>query len=646
MAASIAAGCSSEPDTQPVAPVTRPVQYVESNDGIVATADPMATAAGIRILELGGNAVDAAVAAGFALSVVEPSMSGIGGRAVLLLRLPDGSFHGIDGMSQVPAAYVPEEGVEAEYGYRTIGVPGAVAAYGQALEAFGSLPLATVIRPAIELAENGLELPFSTTDEKLLESAGARQSYRRPDGTPYLAGEHFRQPALARTLRLIAEGGADAFYRGEIAAAIARDMQQHGGFLTASDLAGYEARPLRVVKGSYRGFELIGTGSPPSGYMLIEALHILEHFDLPASDEAKWGVLLCQALQVAKTDRDTLPGPAEDRENRMVSKEWAADRARSLGAGETQEKISNGSVPAAPDGSEPVHTSHLSVVDRNGMAVALTQSLGPEYGSRVATPDLGFLYAVTMGAYKDGAPGTRPNLSQSPFMVLKDDRPLLVLGAAGGGRIPSAILSVISRFLDRGDAFREAMSGPRVHTGETCPRLETTGTFRFDGTVEGVNLTGEFRSEWDDVYPVTGIRNDTGAGFLGDWQLSIRGQTTHPYSDVGVLSLMRLGESDTGLTATLLNGTNNMSGQPAIEPRAAESVSLVSNRLSATFAPRIQWSAGDRNEVRRFGAEPLQDKAVARVHALYFDVARDVWIGMADPRGRGSAASAQHGDVQ
>jgi gamma-glutamyltranspeptidase/glutathione hydrolase len=632
----IVAFCTACADTKLQYTAQQQAQYVESNNGIVASADPLATAAGLRILQLGGNAVDAAVATGFALSVVEPSMSGLGGRAVILLRLPDGSFHGVDGMSEVPAAYPGTDSEGVEYGYRTIGIPGAVAAYAAALEDFGTLPLDIVMQPAIELAEKGFTLPFSTVDRNLDEFPGSRQTFRRLDGTPYLAGELFRPDALARTLRLIAENGPEAFYRGEIAHAMARDMSANGGYVTVADLANYEARPLRIEKGEYRGFELIGTGSPPSGYMLIEALHILEHFDLDKAKEVVWATRLCQALQLALNDRDSLPGPPADREALMVSKSWAARRALLIQEG----KGAGSGESAGVADDEPIHTSHLSVVDRDGMVVAMTQSLGPAFGSAVVTPGLGFLYAVTMGSYKDGLPGTRPNLSQSPFIVQWDEQPVLVLGAAGGGRIPSAILSVVSRLIDRSNSFSEAMRNPRVHTGETCPRLETTGEYSFEATVTDRMLHGSFRSEWGDVYPVDGTRTSGGVGLLGTWELSANGATSHPYSDFGVPLALEVTAYEDGYSAVLSNGWADAPSQAKLLLRRTDKVSISEDRLTMVFSPTISWSEQDFAAARQFGVTPQADRPVARVHALYYDTTRAVWSGMADPRGRGSAASA------
>ena len=611
-----------------------PTQINSSKSGVVATADPLATQAGVRMLELGGNAVDAAVAAAFVLSVVDPSMSGIGGRAVLLLRKADGKFHGIDGATQVPKSFEPTDKQLPDFGYGTIGVPGALAAYSRALKEFGTLPLHLVLQPAIEFAEKGFILPFSTIDERLMEFPGSRENFLKPDGSPFLVGQHFVQKELASTLRRIAEQGVEVFYKGEIAKAIVLDMQKNGGFVSSSDLANYRARTLSIVNGNYRGFKLVGTGSPPSGYMLIEALHIMEHFDLKAIDTAGWSILLCRALKRARQDRDTLPGTPEFRETQMVSKALAADRAIELSLMKPIEHIS----PMTGEG-EQTHTSHLSVVDKEGMIVAMSQSLGPGFGSRVVTPGLGFLYARTMQSNKANIPGSRPRLSQSPFMVLKNGEPFLALGAAGGNRIPSAILNVVSRLIDRGDDIASAMRNPRVHDGNGCPSLENTGSLIFTGRINGDKLTGEFRSEFGDIYPITGNSQSEGGNPLGDWMLEATGNTSHPYSDFGPQLLLHIAKRNGRLIATLSNSFESPVIQPELQSRQALLVNFTSGKLTINFPARISWTADEKMAISHYGVNPQLDQTIARVHAVYYDKFKDTWVGIADIRGRGSASS-------
>ena len=260
-------------------------QTARSPHGMVVTAQPLATAAGRGMLELGGNAADAAIAAGFALAVVEPSMNGIGGRNQILIRTSGGDVYGIDGTTQAPAGYDPDTAPGATHGYGTIGVPGAVAGLLRLHTEYGSLPLSAVMAPAIDYAENGFRLTPGEAErqagviEELRQSEGARAYFLRPDGRSYGAGERLVQSDLANTLRAIAAGGAEEFYRGSIAARIAADVKANGGFVTRSSLAEYEAVPARVVRGTYRGYEVIGLDVPASGAIAIQALHIAERFD-------------------------------------------------------------------------------------------------------------------------------------------------------------------------------------------------------------------------------------------------------------------------------------------------------------------------------------------------------------------------------
>ncbi len=460
-------------------PAEAPSQVARSTAGMVSAAQPLATRAGVRMLEQGGNAADAAVATAFALGVVEPSMSGLGGRTQILVRTPDGELHGIDATTQAPESYDPDTAEQASYGYATVGIPGTPAGLIKLLEDHGSLPLSTVMQPAIEYASEGYELlPGEArrqqgAADRLVESEGARMYFLEEDSTAREAGELFVQEELARTLRTIAEGGADAFYRGRIAEAIAADMEEKGGHLTREALASYEAKDVRVVRGSYRGYELAGNWIPSYGAITIEILHIMESFDLSAMDEVQWGAVVKQAIAAAYQDRGE-QNSWEDAE-RLTSKEWSNRRAAEIRIPEAAPAAAAASSPrmlvlagrertTPPAWSAPGHTTHLSTADSTGMAVALTQSLGPAMGSKVVAPGLGFVYAATLGGYLGRLEGgERADSHISPFMALRGGEPAFVLGAAGGSRIPSAIVQVLSRAVDRGLDFPAAMAAPRVH---------------------------------------------------------------------------------------------------------------------------------------------------------------------------------------
>lgn len=458
-------------------------QVARSPHGMVVTAQPLATLAGRQMLEVGGNAADAAVAAGFATAVVEPSMNSIGGRNQILIRTPTGEVYGIDGTTQVPPDYDSDSSPRASHGYATVGVPGAVAGLLRLHAEFGSLPLPQVMAPAIEYAENGFRLTPGEAERQagvsrdLSESAGGRAYFLHPDGRSYRAGERLVQSDLARTLRKLAVGGRGEFYRGSIAHRIAADMEANGGLVTGSSLAAYEALPARVVHGTYRGYELAGLDVPASGAIVIQALHIVENFEPDLLGPEAWAAVLGEAVGLAAVDRSSLG--TDSAAARVTSKEWAAakvDRVRAATQAGAREAPGSGTPPRSGAPDEPEipegydwlasdgHTTHLSTADADGMMVALTQTIGPSMGARVATPGLGFLYAVTQGGYLGRVePGERVRSSIAPLLVALDGQPVVILGAAGGGRIVSAVVQAVSRIVDDGMTLPEALAAPRVH---------------------------------------------------------------------------------------------------------------------------------------------------------------------------------------
>lgn len=463
-------GCWDEPpstETGP-APNDEPVQVATSGDGVVVAAHPLAAAAGARMLELGGNAADAAVAAAFTLAVVEPTMSGIGGRVQILLRRPGGQLYAIDGTTQAPFRYDDDTAPRASFGYAVIGIPGQVAGVLRLHAEHGRLSRQDVMMPAIEHARDGFEiLPnaaerFIALREDLLQSEGARRYFLKPDGEAYGVGDVLTQTDLANTLTTIAELGAGAFYSGPIAEQIVTDMEFNEGFVTLDDLGRYRAEDGAIVSGSYRGYDLAGSDRPAGGATAIEALHILENFPVGDAANEDWASLVGQSLLLALEDRYSPLPPEEESTSLVTSKEWAAQRARLV-------RRPTASVTARvgdPFWLAQEHTSHLSAADRDGMVVALTQSLGPSGGSRVATPGLGFLYAATLGGYLGPMqPGARAASAMTPFIVLADDEVKLVLGAAGGVRIISAVVEVTSRVIDQGMSLADAMRTPRFFPG-------------------------------------------------------------------------------------------------------------------------------------------------------------------------------------
>ncbi len=411
-----------------------------SPQGMVVSAKPLATEVGAWVLEEGGNAVDAAVATALALTVVEPSMSSIGGRTQILVRNPEGDIHALDGGNEVVAGYDPSlvpDTPDPSMGYGTVAIPGTVAALAQALERWGTWSFERAVAPAARLAEEGFILTggqgarWEAAAPYLALSSGGATHFLRPDGTPYRGGERFRQPALAATLRMLAREGPEAFYRGEMARAIAQDVASNGGFLTAEDMAEYRVLTSQVVTRRYRTVQVVGSDLPASGAWVGRILELVEEETpegfgvggVPPVGSAPWAGALARALLAGFDERDRAWADAVD---------------------------------------EPAHTTHLSVADGEGRLVALTQSIGPAFGSHVAHPEFGFLYASTQG-YLVSEPGSRPFSSMSPLFILENGEPTWVLGGAGARRIVSAMVTVLSRGIDGGDSLEEAMAAPRFH---------------------------------------------------------------------------------------------------------------------------------------------------------------------------------------
>ena len=391
--------------------------------------------------------------------------------------------------------------------------------------------------PAIALAENGYRLlPGEAIRQgmgaqQLAEFDGSRAHFLTPDGDAREAGDLFTQPDLAATLRIIAEGGEDAFYRGPIAERIVADMEGHGGAVTASALADYRALDVPVVHGSYRGYDLVGTDVPASGAVTIGILHILENFDMASLDSDSWAGLVGTVVARAFEERIAARGSGFGDLAFMTDKEWAADVAAGIDVpGAVFNRAAAAATPALPApvllgslapallapafpgsptpaqrgpapasrpgeladaftppgatmtdwdgstwGSASSHTTHLSAADGNGMYVSLTQTIGPNLGSKVATPGLGFLYAATLGGYLGHMePGERARSSISPLMVVKDGQPVLVLGAAGGARIISAVVQAVLRVVDHGMSLPDALAAARVHPIDGGIAMETS----------------------------------------------------------------------------------------------------------------------------------------------------------------------------
>lgn len=481
-------GCSPIPDapTSPTSPDTPPTLSATSIHGMVVTGSPAATAAGVAILESGGNAIDAAVATALALAVAEPTQSGLGGRTQALVHLADGTSFGFDGTTAVPADYDPDTAEQAEDGYAVIGVPGTVAALDAVLRQGGSMAWADVIAPAIALAEDGVALTGGEADrlasiaERLRQSDGARTAFLRQNGAPYAAGDTLRQPDLAGVLRTLRDEGPDAFYRGRIADAIARDLEDHG-YVRRADLETYRPLPSLLTHGRLGSLDLLGTYLPASGGTTIEALQIIAQVGVDTLSPDERAVATALSLLAAFEDREAAwndPRPAEEDAAWITSITRAEERATEIRASLAPPPgtlalvpapaARRATFPARTTSVESSFTTHLSVVDDLGNAVSMTQSLGPNGGSRVATPGLGFLYAATLGGYLGRVePGDRPWSSQSPLIGLRAGRPVFVIGGAGSRRIISGLVGTLLRVEVDGASLSDAIAAPRLHPSST-----------------------------------------------------------------------------------------------------------------------------------------------------------------------------------
>lgn len=471
--------------------------------GMVVSQNEMASAVGAAILRRGGNAVDAAVAVGFALAVTLPRAGNVGGDGFMTIYdAKTRTVQVIDFRSIAPQAARPElfvdgngkEKREAGRGYLAPAVPGTVAGLHLAHQKYGRLPWREVLKPAIAMARDGVVLTpdeafvFSWGKDRLSTSAAAKATFYKPDGSLYRAGEILKQPELAWTLRQIARGGADAFYKGEIARRIEADMARHGGLITMADLAAYKPVLREPLVGSYRGYAVYTT--PPAsagGATLINMLNILEHFDLKALGLGSGASLhlMAETMKLGYLDRyralgdtDFVTAPV----NGFTSKAYAAERAKliSLDRATPVKDLGEGD----PWRFESPQTTHYSVADSDGNAVSTTYTLGADFGSGVMIEGTGILlnnqmnnfsHAQAVEAAKAGEPaplnalmpGKRMLSTMMPTIVFKDDKPWLITGTPGGSTIIDTVLQVIVNVIDYGLNVDEATHQPRIYQGTT-----------------------------------------------------------------------------------------------------------------------------------------------------------------------------------
>ncbi len=475
---------------------------VRSPLGMVVAASEEPAEVAVAVLQSGGTAVDAAVAAAFVLGTTDPSASGLGGVTQVLLRLASGRIVAIDGTGDLPRATdharlselahgFRERGVDDSVGWEFVAVPGTVAALGHLAQHYGTRPWAELLAPAIAYAEEGFDITVADVSaienyEATIRAADPLRFWVLDGGDAIPApGTKVCNRELAAVLRAIAANGPDEFYRGAIARQIEADMIRHGGFVRRADLALYRVVEREPWRATYRGVEVIGFPSPGAGGAVLETLNIVENF---APQEVCLAAmprlhLLAEASHIVFEDVSRLCRNPDDpylaQAPVVVSKAFAAERATLLRLGRA---LTSKDLPASPANPWSVGgTTPLVVADRYGNVVSLSQTLGRFYGAKVLSPSLGFPYNGLLESYSpsvaDAArPGGRLLVLMAPTLVLREGKPLLALGASGSSRIPSIIAQVISNVVDCGQSLTAAIDRPRVmwqvRQAETGPHLE------------------------------------------------------------------------------------------------------------------------------------------------------------------------------
>lgn len=452
-------------------------EVLQSPYGMVATALPDASRIAVEVLESGGTAIDAAVAAAFALGVADPGDSGLGGSTHIVIRFADGRATVIDGSAVVPMRIdrrrlqkMRAEGIK--WGMEFAAVPTTLAVLDYTTTRFGTFSLADLIAPSITLATSGYyATPFQEVSirryfDDLLQSDFLKYFVLDGGESPPRTTELQCRPILARTLQRIAEYGSSDFYRGEIAAEIAADMEARGGFVRRRDLANVRVREIRPLRGRYRGAVILAHPYPSIGGAVIEALNIFEHypsefFTLHTSEQLQ---VIAEAFHMATVDHERLlpvrTSDAVKARRQLLTEEHAAKRSAMIKRGEPVV----GRVFAAPIQAPDVdgNTTQVSIVDRWGNAVSLTQSVGRFFGNKMASPRLGFPYNSLLEGQDHLSPQALIPTFMCPTIVAREGRVLLVLGTAASSRIPGVVATVISNIVDRDLPLREAILAPRI----------------------------------------------------------------------------------------------------------------------------------------------------------------------------------------
>ncbi|MEA2712565.1 MAG: gamma-glutamyltranspeptidase / glutathione hydrolase [Gemmatimonadales bacterium] len=534
-------GVSPMPGTAGTWPYLGKARVSKAAKAMVVSGSPIASEVGREILQQGGNAVDAAVAVGFALAVVHPEAGNIGGGGFMIIRQRDSSVQALDYRETAPAGATRDmyraAGEEASVtGHLSVGVPGAVAGLTEAHRRFGRLPLASVIGPAIRLANEGFvvdEYRSSSIGEdsaRLVLFPASRATFL-PNGRPPIPGTTFNQPELGATLEAIRDSGAAGFYRGWVADLMVAEMKRGGGIITHQDLASYRAIWRDPVTITYRGYTIYSMPPASSGGVTMgEILNIMEAFGpLPPFGSATLMHREAEAMRRAFTDRNTYlgdPGFVHNPVDRLLSKSYAAELRKQIGE---EASVTPRFDPSVPAGSS---TTHYSVIDADGNAVSCTTTLNNSYGSAVTVTGAGFLlndemddfatspgepnmYGLVQGEANAIAPGKRMLSAMTPSIVLDPRKQLyLVVGTPGGPRIITMVYHVISNVIDHRMALPDAVVAPRMHHQGLPDSLQVEAGGFLPQTLDSLRSRGHAvaaRGYWGDVEAI--IR--TPAGWQG-----------------------------------------------------------------------------------------------------------------------------------
>jgi gamma-glutamyltranspeptidase/glutathione hydrolase len=469
--------------------------------GMVVSNHPLASAAGAEMLAAGGNAIDAAIATLFTLTVVEPMMVGIIGGGMAHIRLADGSHRFIDGQSTVPSAVRPDtyrskpgsahdvfDTVDNENlnGPKAVATPGSLKAWCETLRRFGTMSLADVMQPAIKHATRGYAatpyLHECITDggEEMLKDKPISAIYL-PDGTPLKSGERVVQAEYAETLKYISQHGEAALYSGPLGDILVDYMKAHGGFITREDLTSYKTVERAPIRAEYRGWEILGPPPPAaSGVHITQMLNILEGYDIAAKGfgTAETIHLLAEVLKIAFADRAAASGDPDFIKvpvQRLTSKEYASERRHAIDESRAQQW------GAGVAQLESAHTTHMTAADAMGNVVATTQTINNLFGAKILIPGLGTvpnnymnLYDPRPGHALSLAPGKRVTTSMSPVMALRHGKLAYALGLPGGKRIFPSALQALINLIDHGMSLQEAVEAPRVWTEGNALEVEFT----------------------------------------------------------------------------------------------------------------------------------------------------------------------------